>query len=646
MDAVRARWVEVTSYQNPPSPRCGHVAVSVDSRDCWQQEFLIVHGGIDASKEALDDLHVLQCEQEAWFSPEPAAVGPAARAFHAAAVIGRRVYIFGGHVFIKAQHKLHHFHDLWCLNTDSWEWSRLDFSPEAPHPSPRDRASMAVVGDSKLLVYGGADSTNKRLDDAWVFDLQAGTWSELRPAGPRPRPRCCTALFPLERRVLLFGGDSYGVNGELWSLRGVQDGDGPPAWTQLHLEGPAPAPRRGHAVAGGPISCLRPSRRELCFAHRCSRPPPSPHSPSSPLPLLPRPWPAPAAGSGSWVVYCGGLSEQKSMLGIKSKPEYLSDVCILDRRVDKVTWHAVDVASAQPTAREKHTLTALAGGRLLLFGGTDGQTTLGDAWWLDLEDVAVSPRLISREELPPSSGSRNQAPAATAATGAYGGAPAARGGAPPGPAAGGGGPAAAAAADAGGGALGGSLAYLSTALPAMPSGLTSALSSLRDRLGLPPSASAGALAAAQQAAAAGADVEAHDQALLHLGERVLAADSSGGGGGGGAAPAPAALAAAARAYLAGCRAEDLRLGEVHALMEDYRRLARVGWALVLQERGAAALLDPATHVPGRFMHLQAGDLRVRECAAVLDDYRQLVLAQQQQQQQQARQAAGGPGAGS
>lgn len=56
----------------------------------------VVFGGIDRHKEALDDLAVLQCEQEAWFAPEKAAVGPAARAFHAAAVIGSKMYLFGG----------------------------------------------------------------------------------------------------------------------------------------------------------------------------------------------------------------------------------------------------------------------------------------------------------------------------------------------------------------------------------------------------------------------------------------------------------------------------------------------------------------------------------------------------------------------
>ena len=32
-----------------------------------------------------------QCDQEAWFAPDKAAVGPAARAFHAAAAIGRKM---------------------------------------------------------------------------------------------------------------------------------------------------------------------------------------------------------------------------------------------------------------------------------------------------------------------------------------------------------------------------------------------------------------------------------------------------------------------------------------------------------------------------------------------------------------------------
>ena len=317
-----------------------------------------------------------------------------------------------------------------------------------------------------------------------------------------------------------------------------------------------------------------------------------------------------------------------------------------------MTWRSVESDTTPPVPREKHTLTALSGGRLLLFGGTDGQTTLGDAWWLDLEDDITSPpHVVAYSDLPPSAASRDQRAAAAAAAAqapagsAQGGGPAAGPGAgaglaaPPRPAAaaawGGSG-----AADAGGSSsstLTGSLAYLSTALPAvpLPAGLSSAFMSLRGRLGLPTTASASALAAAQQAASVAAS-EQHDEALLHLGERVLAAESSssrsssGGasvvaGGGSAGSPDAAALVRAARHYLACSRPEDLRVGELPMLMSDYRRLARVGWSMVIRERGLDGVLDPATQMPGRFLHVPPGELRVKEVAEVLADY-QLLLA--------------------
>ena len=97
----------------PPPPPPLHPPAPQATRPPSQ----VVFGGIDRRKEALDDLAVLQCEQESWFAPEKAAVGPAARAFHAATCIGRQMFLFGGHVYVKQQHKLHQFNDLWCLNT-------------------------------------------------------------------------------------------------------------------------------------------------------------------------------------------------------------------------------------------------------------------------------------------------------------------------------------------------------------------------------------------------------------------------------------------------------------------------------------------------------------------------------------------------
>ncbi|KAL4458993.1 hypothetical protein ABPG75_013858 [Micractinium tetrahymenae] len=573
MDTVRARWV-AAQYVNQPVARCGHSAVAVQS-ETWGEEFLVVFGGINERKEALDDLAVLQCDQEAWFAPDRAAVGPAARAFHAAAAVGRRMYMFGGHVFVRQQHKIHQFNDLWCLDTDTWEWSRLSGdAPDAPQPCPRDRASMVAVGDSKLLVVGGADAMNRRLDDAWVFNLEAGSWSEVKVAGPRPRARCCTALFALEHRVLMFGGDAYGVTNELWSLRGLE-GKEPAQWTQLQLEGPPPAPRRGHAVAV----------------------------------------------TGNWVVFVGGLTEQRTLMGIKSRSEYLSDVVILERH-DRVAWRGVEPASPGPSPREKHTLTALAGGRLLLFGGTDGQTTLGDSWWLDLEDIVPpQPDLISLADLAEASSQPlpDQVAAPTL--------PLPSGKQPPSPIAVGGGGGvqlqqaqqqqAQQQASASASALTGGLAYLQQSLPALANAGSTALSSLRGRLGLPanPSASAlGATAAAQQQAASIS--EEADEGLLELGQRALAAAGSTASG----QADTRRVVAAARQWLATCSPSQLRLADLPVLMADYCRLARLGWSMLLRERGPDALAEPGLQMPGRFMHLPAEELRMREVPEVLADY--------------------------
>lgn len=256
---------------------------------------------------------MLGLDQGSWNSPSnPTGPGPSARAFHAGAVLGRRLYVFGGHVYVKQQARLHAFNDLWCLDTDTWEWARLETEAEAPTPCPRDRACLvASLDGSSLLLYGGADASNRRLDDLWRYDIAARAWAEVGAAGgARPRPRCSATLCALPNRLLLFGGDNYGVSGELWSLNVVVEragaavktsregpgGDGKPAtgpappatasWTLLSLEGAVPLPRRGHA----------------------------------------------AAASGRGFLVSGGFTEHRSLIGIKSRGVCLDGECVLRER--------------------------------------------------------------------------------------------------------------------------------------------------------------------------------------------------------------------------------------------------------------------------------------------------------------------------
>lgn len=58
------------------------------------------------------------------------------------------------------------------------------------------------------------------------------------------------------------------------------------------------------------------------------------------------------------------------------------------------------------------------------------------------------------------------------------------------------------------------------------------------------------------------------------------------------------------------------------LLTDYRRLARAGFAAALKADGG-----PPETLPGRFMHLRAGDLRMQDVPLMLDEYRVLLTQQ-------------------
>jgi hypothetical protein len=244
--------------------------------------------------------------------------------------------------------------------------------------------------------------------------------------------------------------------------------------------------------------------------------------------------------------------------------------------------------------------------------GTDGQTTLGDAWWLDLEDIATpTPHTIAPSDLPAAPFALSQSAQEELAQqydeqqrqyqqyqqqqGGGGGLPA--GAAAP--------PLAAQQVPAASGAFPYLPAALTSSLPAVPAGLSSAFSSFKERLGLPATASqsslsgasagagpagagagpamlphagggrdsaAAARAAAGAAAAAAARLPAwaagqglgqgpavvdaaHDEGLLDLGQRALMGALGEGAGVEGGGWDAGQLVQAARGFLVSCQPE-------------------------------------------------------------------------------------------
>ena len=94
----------------------GHIAIAVDAQGSWGTEVVVVHGGLSEGKYALDDVVVFQTESNAWSRPGISSSGPHARAFHCAAAVSTKLFVFGGHVWVKEKKGLQKFNDLWCLN--------------------------------------------------------------------------------------------------------------------------------------------------------------------------------------------------------------------------------------------------------------------------------------------------------------------------------------------------------------------------------------------------------------------------------------------------------------------------------------------------------------------------------------------------
>lgn len=81
-----------------------------------------------------------------------------------------------------------------------------DIEPTAA-PSPRFNTALAATDDGRVLLFGGRESDGTRVADTWVFDVEAGEWSELAPATSPPFRDAHAMAYVGDGMVVLFGGN-------------------------------------------------------------------------------------------------------------------------------------------------------------------------------------------------------------------------------------------------------------------------------------------------------------------------------------------------------------------------------------------------------------------------------------------------------
>ncbi|GMH39606.1 hypothetical protein BSKO_07504 [Bryopsis sp. KO-2023] len=343
------RWTLISDAGDAPAPRYGHSVVSLEARDDWAAEVVVLYGG--TTKNASDkkvvygDVAVFDVGREKWWKPEiKSNASPVARAFHSAVAIGSKMYMFGGHIAMLDQGGTHekgttvraYFNDIWYLNLDTWEWREVAVDEDL-RPPPRDLSQMTHIGGNRLLIFGGRGESGKALNDLWSFDILRKKWTHMQAVGPTPGVRMKHALAYVQGRVLLYGGEtsSGSFYDDLWQLRVEMDRW---QWRVIKTR-PKPPGRSGHAVAG----------------------------------------------CGTYLLCFGGHVSASGFSGVFSRTHhYSSDLWLLDLTTGR--WIKLKPQDeATPGERVCPTLLKVGASRLMLFGGRDKMNVFSDTWWLEMD---------------------------------------------------------------------------------------------------------------------------------------------------------------------------------------------------------------------------------------------------------------------
>jgi hypothetical protein len=164
-----------------------------------------VLGGLGAEGES-EEVTVFDCDLMLWYPLATSGPAPSARYGHSCALVGdQQLVVFGGRAGRR------YLSDLLVLDTSSWRWSR----PDAKGKPPKARAFHAAValpprvGELRMVIVGGRQSSSAALDDVHVL-TQAGDswlWSSPVVTGALFRPRCSHQAVALSTsELLVFGG--------------------------------------------------------------------------------------------------------------------------------------------------------------------------------------------------------------------------------------------------------------------------------------------------------------------------------------------------------------------------------------------------------------------------------------------------------
>ncbi|KAK4402271.1 Kelch domain-containing protein 3 [Sesamum angolense] len=220
-------YVSVSSIRAQHLPRGTVIAVTVGDN-------LFVFGGTDG-RRPLNDLHILDTSSNTWILPSVRGNGPEPREGHSAALIGKRLFIFGG--CGKSVDSEIYYDDLYILNTETFSWKRV--VPSGTPPSKRDSHTCSSW-KNKIIVIGGEDSYNNYLSDVHILDADTLVWCKLNTTGQLLPPRGGHTTVGFGKNLFVFGGfsDEQNLYDDVYMLD-IENA----SWTKIKAIGEGPSGR-------------------------------------------------------------------------------------------------------------------------------------------------------------------------------------------------------------------------------------------------------------------------------------------------------------------------------------------------------------------------------------------------------------------
>ncbi|MQL85853.1 hypothetical protein Taro_018370 [Colocasia esculenta] len=175
--------------QGSPCPRLGHTSSVVGI--C-----VFVIGGRGDPTQIFNDVWSLDTVENKWMLLECGGSVFHRRHRHAAAVIGSKIYVFGG-LSNEAIYSCMH-----VLDSETMQWSEVEIRGEWPCAR---HSHVLVAHGSQLFMFGGYDG-QKALGDLYTFDVRTSSWNILKTFGRAPFPRFSHSMFVYENYLGIIGG--------------------------------------------------------------------------------------------------------------------------------------------------------------------------------------------------------------------------------------------------------------------------------------------------------------------------------------------------------------------------------------------------------------------------------------------------------